>query len=66
MATVEDIESAVARLSQADYTRFLSWLLEYDNQIWDKQMAGDAESGRLDALAAEALSDLHSGRCTDL
>jgi hypothetical protein len=66
MSTVEDIESAVTRLSAIDYSRFRDWVLEYDNRIWDKQMTEDAESGRLDDLAAEALEDFRTGRCTDL
>ena len=66
MATVEDIESAVTRLPEADYSRFREWILEYDNDVWDKQMIADAESGRLDHLAAEAIADFEAGRCTDL
>ncbi|MBX7158447.1 MAG: hypothetical protein K1X66_08700 [Verrucomicrobiae bacterium] len=66
MSTIQELESAVTRLSPTQYNEFRHWLKEYDNKLWDKEMKEDAESGRLDALAAEALDDLKKGRCTDL
>ena len=66
MATVEDIESAVTRLPEAEYSKFRNWIFEYDNDLWDKQMVRDAEAGRFDDLAAEAIADFKAGRCTDL
>lgn len=66
MSTVEEIESAVSRLAPSDYEKFRQWLANYHNRMWDKEMEEDAQAGRLDALAKEALDDLKSGRCTDL
>lgn len=34
---------------------------EYDE--WDLQMAEDANSGRLDTIADQALADFHAGKC---
>lgn len=66
MNTVEQIESAVMRLSPEEYGNLRNWLKDYENEIWDKEMVEDAESGSLDKLAAEASDDLRSGRCTAL
>ncbi len=66
MSTVEEIESAVSQLAPPDYAKFRQWLSDYHNRMWDKEMDQDAQAGRLDALAKEALDDLKSGRCTDL
>ena len=66
MSTVEDIESAVIRLSPVDYSKFRDWLQEHDNALWDRQMIEDAEAGKFNALAAEAIADYKAGRCTDL
>ena len=66
MSSVEEIESAVRNLSGEEYGRFREWLIEYDNQLWDRQMKEDAEAGRLDDLASEALNDLRSGRTRNL
>jgi hypothetical protein len=66
MSTVEEIESAVSQLAPSDYAKFRLWLSEYHNRLWDKEMEQDALSGRLDAMAKEALEDLENGHCTDL
>ena len=34
-------------------------------EAWDRQIEGDVTSGRLDALADEAIQDLRAGRCTE-
>jgi hypothetical protein len=64
--TLQEIESAVAGLSAEELTRFRAWFLEFDAVAWDQQFEDDVRAGRLDALAEEALSDLHAGRATDL
>jgi hypothetical protein len=66
MSTLQDIEKAVQDLSPEQLAAFRAWFVEYDQALWDKQLEGDVESGRLDSLANEALADLRDGRCTDL
>ncbi len=66
MSTVIEIESAVQKLSRNDLTAFRDWFLSFDAEAWDSQFEEDVASGRLDALADEALLDLKAGRCTDL
>ncbi len=66
MSTVEEIESAVSQLAPPDYAKFRQWLSDYHNRTWDKEMEQDAQTGRLDDLAKEALDDLKNGRCMDL
>ena len=38
----------------------------FDSDAWDRQIEADADSGRLDTLAEEALADLRAGRGTEL
>lgn len=38
----------------------------FDEIAWDKQIENDAQVGKLDALAAEALLEYHSGKATAL
>ena len=66
MTLVSEIEIAVKKLSRDELSAFRDWFQEFDAEAWDKQFEADAASGRLDALAEEALRDLHEGRCTDL
>ena len=66
MSTVKEIESAVRKLSRDELQSFRSWFQEFDAEAWDKQFEKDVHAGRLDALADEALGDLHAGRCKEL
>lgn len=66
MSTVSEIENAVQNLSPQDMRTFREWFLDHDAVTWDKQFAEDVSTGRLDALADEALKDLREGRCKEL
>lgn len=66
MSTVIEIESAVKQLSRNDLKAFRDWFLGFDAIAWDVQFEEDVKTGRLDALADEALRDLSEGRCRDL
>ena len=65
MATVEDIENAITRLSPEDYARFLEWFRERDQQVWDGQMDRDAAAGKLDFLRREAREARKAGLVRD-
>lgn len=63
---IEQIKEALLQLPLADLNSFRAWFSELDADIWDKQFELDVSDGRLDALAKEAVQDVHRGRCTDL
>ena len=65
MSTVDEIGSAVSKLSRQELSAFRDWFSEFDAAEWDKQFEADVAAGHLDALADEAIGDLHAGRCTD-
>ena len=66
MSTVQELEQAVRQLSPEELAAFRAWFVEFDAQLWDRQLEDDVAAGRLDALAEEALLDLREGRCTEL
>lgn len=66
MSTLEEIEHAVAELSQDDLQAFRHWFAEFDAALWDSKIQRDAADGKLDALAEQALSDLSAGKCVEL
>jgi len=62
MGKVEKIEQEVQALSQEELAQFRAWFLEFDWVVWDRQIEQDARTGRLDALAEQALRDHASGK----
>src|SRR5262249_52976017 len=63
--TLEKAEKAVTQLSPEVLAQFRQWFAEYDGEIWDKQIEADAATGKLDALAQEALAEYYGGQVTE-
>ena len=66
MRTMDDIKTAVSRLSPAEQVALRDWLDELAEQRFDEQIARDEAAGKLDKLAARARENLKSGRVRDL
>ena len=66
MTTVADISGAVKRLPERELARFRKWFADYDAAVWDRQLAADAQTGKLDALVREAQRDHRAGRTKSL
>ena len=55
MTKLEELEIAVASLSEEEYCEFRRWFLDRDWGKWDRQIEEDSRGGKLDFLAKEAL-----------
>jgi hypothetical protein len=64
MSAVDDIKKAAGALSVNEREELLSWLLDIDDD-WDRQMAKDAASGKLDFLIDEARAAVHEESLRD-
>ena len=64
--SVEDLESAISRLSAEELARFAAWFEDFLADRWDRQIEADIKAGRLDAAAKRADEDFKAGRCTPL
>ena len=66
MATVEAIETQVKNLSLPQLKQFRNWFTDWDADSWDAQIEADAQAGKLDALAEEALSEYNAGKAKEI
>lgn len=66
MTTLENAEKIVAQLSPVELSQFRQWFAEFDSEVWDAQIEADAASGKLNALAEEALAEYHAGKATEI
>jgi hypothetical protein len=64
--SVQELESAVTRLSAEELARFHQWFEEYVADQWDRQIEADSRAGRFDAAGKRAVTDLEGGRCKPL
>lgn len=66
MGDIKSIAKAVESLPPAELAEFRHWFAEFDAAAWDRQIEQDAQSGKLDQLASEALADFKSGPAREL
>ncbi len=66
MSRVEELEKAIDALPEEEYTQLRRWFSEKDWQTWDKQIAADAGSGKLDFLLKEAFEAKSKNILTEL
>jgi hypothetical protein len=66
MNSLQEIESAISKLSADELAAFRVWFAEFDAELWDRQFEEDVAAGRLDQLAERARQHLQEGHCTDL
>ncbi|ESY69064.1 MULTISPECIES: hypothetical protein [unclassified Mesorhizobium] len=64
MTKLEQIEKSVAELSAEELKAFAAWFEALRADMWDRQI--EADSGRLDKLAEQALADHRAGRTRPL
>lgn len=59
--TVKEIENSIQQLSREDFNNLISWLSDYENETWDKEIEEDYKSGKLNKLVNNALTDIKNG-----
>lgn len=63
---IEDLERYIQQLSPEQLQQFRAWYEEFDSDNWDKQIEQDANNGKLDDLAEQALQEHKSGKTKNL
>ncbi len=66
MTRVEQLERDIMALSRSELAALKDWFQSYLADEWDRQIEADAEAGKLDRLAREALDEHKAGRTKPL
>lgn len=64
--TLDELEKTVTDLSPGDLKKFRAWFLDFDAKQFDERIERDANSGRLDRLADEAIRQDAEGKSASL
>jgi hypothetical protein len=64
--SVEELQTAISRLSTEDLNRFSAWFEEFLSDEWDRRIEADILAGRLDETGRRADEDFEAGRCSPL
>jgi hypothetical protein len=66
MTTAEDIEKAIEQLAPRELARFRAWFEIFDAEQFDAAIARDAQTGKLDGFADEAVAEHRAGKSREL
>ncbi len=66
MSEVEELESRIRSLPAEDFTAFREWFSEYENELWDQQVASDYRAGKFNDLIARARAEMAQGKAKEL
>lgn len=61
MKTANQIKTDIEALSKQEYLKLVSWFSERDWKVWDNEIYEDSQSGKLDFLFEEAMSEKSNG-----
>jgi len=64
--TVQELEKAIAKLSPEELAELRAWFYESGMDEWDRQIARDSESGKLDQPIERAKRDYAGGNGREL
>ena len=64
MSTVLEIEAAITKLKPEEIAAVADWLAELREEMWGRQIAADAQSGKLNTLIQEAKTEYRAGKAT--
>ncbi len=66
MSKIEQLEREIEKLSRTQLAKFREWFRRHDATEWDRQLGTDAQAGRLDKLADNALATHKAGKTKEL
>lgn len=66
MTQLEQIQTEIKSLPKQDFIQLRGWIETMDWEDWDRQIAEDSTSGKLDFLKREALEAKAKGFLKDL
>jgi len=66
MSEVEELESRVRSLPTEDFSAFRDWFSEYENELWDQQIANDCRASKFNALIARVRVEMAQGKAKEL
>jgi hypothetical protein len=66
MNEVEELEARVQKLPKDEFNQFRDWFIEFENELWDKQIAADFRAGKLNRLIENAKKEMAQGKAREL
>lgn len=59
--SIAEIENEIKKLSTDKVNKLMEWFADYHAELWDRQIAEDADAGRFESVFAEVDSEIAAG-----
>jgi hypothetical protein len=59
--SILEIETAITKLKPTEIDRLMAWLADYREQVWDREIESDLDSGKLKDLLSDVDSEIAAG-----
>ncbi len=59
--SILEIETAITKLQPTEIDRLMAWLADYREQVWDREIESDLDSGKLKDLLSDVDSEIAAG-----
>ena len=59
--SIQELETAIKKLSTKELASLTTWLIDYHEQIWDQQIENDLDSGKLERFLNEVEREYAAG-----
>jgi hypothetical protein len=66
MTDIEELEAKVSELPNEKLAIFRDWFYQFENELWDKQIATDFREGKLNKLIEKARLELSQGEAREI
>jgi hypothetical protein len=66
MSYIEELETKIMSLPKQDFVQLRNWMLDLDEAHWDRQIANDLKTGKLNHLIANARTEMAVGIAKEL
>ncbi len=66
MTKIETLKKEIEQLSPQELRAFHRWFVEFDAELWDKELELDVAAGKLDRLADAAVAAHKRGEGRDI
>ena len=66
MSTTREIKAAIEKLPAGERRKLVRWIEERNWDDWDRQIARDIESGKLNQVLRKVRSNIRNGKLVDM
>ena len=66
MSEVEELEARIRQLPSEGLAQFRDWFHQFENDLWDRQIATDYKAGKFDSLINAARQEVAEGKAREL